>query len=138
MSKLVRVDCLPIIEHLERADWKLARDWYHRFFFAQPEKPERMISADPLGWYDKLPPDLMGAEAYDDPLAIWRNGLMTSEASVLIAATMSRKRVLVISRPRSWRFCEIEKPIDRGRLSTKLRDRRHDQLIHGLLQNKRI
>lgn len=68
VRKLVVVDCLPIIEHLERADWKFARDWYHWFFFAQPEKPERVISADPIAWYDKLSPYLMGAEAYDDLL----------------------------------------------------------------------
>ncbi|EJT02237.1 alpha/beta hydrolase [Rhizobium sp. CCGE 510] len=66
VRKLVIIDGLPVIEHLERADWKFARDWYHWFFFAQPEKPERAISADPLAWYDKLSPSLMGTEAYDD------------------------------------------------------------------------
>jgi haloacetate dehalogenase len=69
VKRLVLVDCLPVLEHLERADWKFARDWYHWFFFAQPEKPERVISADPEGWYDKLSPDLMGDEAYADILA---------------------------------------------------------------------
>lgn len=48
VRKLVIVDAIPVIEHLERADWTFARDWYHWFFFAQPEKPERAISADPL------------------------------------------------------------------------------------------
>lgn len=66
IEKLVVIDCLPIIEHLERADWKFARDWYHWFFFAQPEKPERAILADPMAWYDQVSPDLMGTEAYDD------------------------------------------------------------------------
>ncbi|MDF0699686.1 alpha/beta hydrolase [Rhizobium sp. MC63] len=66
VRKLIVVDSLPVIEHLERADWKFARDWYHWFFFAQPEKPERAISTDPLAWYDKLSPGLMGKEAYDD------------------------------------------------------------------------
>lgn len=41
VQRLIVVDCLPILKHLERADWKFARDWYHWFFFAQPEKPER-------------------------------------------------------------------------------------------------
>jgi len=66
IKKLVVIDCLPIIEHLDRADWKFARDWYHWFFFAQPEKPERAILADPMAWYDQVSSDLMGIEAYDD------------------------------------------------------------------------
>ncbi len=69
IEKLVVIDCLPILEHLERADWKFARDWYHWFFFSQPEKPERAILADPMAWYDQVSPDLMGTEAYDDLVA---------------------------------------------------------------------
>lgn len=68
VQKLILVDGLPVLEHLERADWKFARDWYHWFFFAQPDKPERVISADPEGWYDTLSPRLMGDEAYADIL----------------------------------------------------------------------
>ncbi len=68
VTKLILVDGLPVLEHLERADWKFARDWYHWFFFAQPEKPERVISADPEAWYDTLSPTLMGDEAYADVL----------------------------------------------------------------------
>ncbi|MDC7744693.1 MULTISPECIES: alpha/beta fold hydrolase [Rhizobium] len=68
--RLVVADGIPVVEHLERADWKFARDWYHWFFFAQPEKPERAISTDPLAWYDKLSPALMGRQAYDDLLEI--------------------------------------------------------------------
>ncbi|MGG7576900.1 alpha/beta fold hydrolase [Rhizobium sp. Nf11,1] len=70
VQKLVIADGIPVIEHLERADWKFARDWYHWFFFAQPEKPERAIMADPLAWYDKLSPELMGRPAYDDLIDI--------------------------------------------------------------------
>ncbi len=66
VERLIVVDGLPVLEHLERADWKFARDWYHWFFFAQPEKPEKMISADPEAWYDKLSPALMGQAAYAD------------------------------------------------------------------------
>lgn len=66
IDKLVVIDCLPIIEHLDRADWKFARDWYHWFFFAQPEKPERAILADPLAWYDRLDPAQMGRLAYEE------------------------------------------------------------------------
>jgi len=66
IEKLVVVDGLPVLEHLERADWKFARDWYHWFFFAQPEKPERAILADPLAWYTNIRPERMDAAAYAD------------------------------------------------------------------------
>ena len=65
IEKLVVIDCIPILEHLERADWRFARDWYHWFFFAQPDKPERAILADPDKWYG-INPDTMGREAYED------------------------------------------------------------------------
>lgn len=48
IQRLIVADCLLILEHLEWADWKFARDWYHWFFFAQPKKPERAILADLL------------------------------------------------------------------------------------------
>ena len=54
VRKLITIDGLPVIEHLERADWQFARDWYHWFFFAQPVKPERAILVDPMAWYDAL------------------------------------------------------------------------------------
>jgi haloacetate dehalogenase len=68
IRQLIAVDGLPVLEHLERADWRFARDWYHWFFFAQPEKPERAILADPTAWYSALSSDLMGAAAYEDVL----------------------------------------------------------------------
>ncbi|TGQ63519.1 MAG: alpha/beta hydrolase [Mesorhizobium sp.] len=70
VRKLITVDGLPVIEHLERADWQFARDWYHWFFFAQPEKPERAILADPMGWYSALRPDQMGRDAYDELVSL--------------------------------------------------------------------
>lgn len=73
VQRLIIADGIPVIEHLERADWKFARDWYHWFFFAQPEKPERAILADPLAWYDKLSPALMGRQAYDDLVDVVRD-----------------------------------------------------------------
>jgi len=51
VEKLVVIDIIPILEHLERADWHFARGWYHWFFFAQPAKPERAILAYPDEWY---------------------------------------------------------------------------------------
>ncbi len=69
VENVVVIDGVPIIEHLERTDWQFARDWYHWFFFAQPDKPERAINAAPLAWYDALSPDLMGEDAYLDVVA---------------------------------------------------------------------
>ncbi|MBB5554137.1 alpha/beta fold hydrolase [Rhizobium lentis] len=66
VTKVAVIDSIPIIEHLERIDWQFARDWFHWFFFAQSEKPERAINVDPKAWYKTIRPDLMGEEAYAD------------------------------------------------------------------------
>lgn len=54
---LGQLDGVPVLEHLERADWRFARDWWHWFFYAQPDKPEAAISADPEAWYGPGPTD---------------------------------------------------------------------------------
>jgi haloacetate dehalogenase len=64
VDRLVVMDGVPISEALARCDAKFARDWYHWFFFAQPEKPERAIAADPDAWYSGARPEHMGAENY--------------------------------------------------------------------------
>lgn len=64
VGKLVVMDGVPISEALARCDARFARDWYHWFFFAQPDKPERAIMADPDAWYSAARPDTMGAENY--------------------------------------------------------------------------
>jgi haloacetate dehalogenase len=51
VRKLALLDCLPISEHIDRADARFATAWRHWFFFAQPEIPERVITADPDAWY---------------------------------------------------------------------------------------
>jgi haloacetate dehalogenase len=51
VTRVVLLDCIPLVEHLERCDARFATAWWHWFFFAQPEKPERVINADPLAWY---------------------------------------------------------------------------------------
>lgn len=66
VRKLITIDGLPVLEHLERADWKFATDWYHWFFFAQPEKPENAIMANPADWYKLPSPAVIGSEAYED------------------------------------------------------------------------
>ena len=77
VSRVAFLDCLPITEHLDRISVKFAVDWYHWFFFAQPERPERVINADPEAWYGAWSPgrqEQMGAashaewlEAINDP-----------------------------------------------------------------------
>lgn len=67
VTRAALLDCLPISEHLDRADARFATVWWHWFFFAQPEVPERVINADPDAWYDG-DPEAMGAENF----AEWR------------------------------------------------------------------
>ncbi|UOQ90710.1 alpha/beta hydrolase [Agromyces endophyticus] len=62
VDRLVLMDCVPISEHLARADARFATRWWHWFFFAQPDVPERVIGADPDAWYGpKADPEKMGA-----------------------------------------------------------------------------
>jgi len=63
VARVALLDCLPITEHLDRIDAEFARRWFHWFFFAQPETPERVILADPLAWY-RGDPEAMGVEAH--------------------------------------------------------------------------
>lgn len=72
VAGLMIMDAVPIIEALERADWRFARDWWHWFFFAQSEKAEAAVTADPDLWY---PPDpaSMGAGNAADFLAATRD-----------------------------------------------------------------
>ncbi|MGY1804940.1 alpha/beta fold hydrolase [Blastococcus sp. SYSU D00922] len=72
VSHLAVLDCIPIVEHLERADARFASAWWHWFFFAQPDKPERAIGADPEAWYGSRAPgkaERMGPENHADHLA---------------------------------------------------------------------
>ncbi|ONI87079.1 alpha/beta hydrolase [Actinosynnema sp. ALI-1.44] len=70
----VLVDCLPISEHLDRITARFATEWWHWFFFAQPEIPERVINADPDSWY-RGDPDSMGHENH----AEWRAAVRDPE-----------------------------------------------------------
>ena len=64
------LDCLPISEHLSRITARFATAWWHWFFFAQPDIPERVITADPDSWYQG-DPALMGAENHRE----WREAV---------------------------------------------------------------
>jgi haloacetate dehalogenase len=61
VHRLVVLDAIPIVEHLDRCDHRFARAWYHWFFFAVPDKPELAVNADPLAWYTH-DPERMGTE----------------------------------------------------------------------------
>ena len=63
LRELSVMDGIPILDALERCDARFAKRWYHWFFYAQPETPERVINADPLAWY-RPDPQLMGAENF--------------------------------------------------------------------------
>lgn len=65
VSRLAILDGIPIADALQRCNARFATAWYHWFFFAQPEKPERAIMADPDAWYG-VNADVMGEEAYAD------------------------------------------------------------------------
>lgn len=65
VERVALIDCLPISEHLSRITPEFARQWWHWWFFAQPETPERVINADPDRWYH-TDPDAMGAENYEE------------------------------------------------------------------------
>jgi haloacetate dehalogenase len=68
VTQLVVMDGVPISEALARCDARFAHDWYHWFFYAQPDKPERAIAVDPLAWDGGSAED-MGQEAFDEFLA---------------------------------------------------------------------
>lgn len=74
VSHLVVMDGLPVVEHLERTDATFAEAWWHWWFLAQTEKPaERVICADPDGWYRTPDPDAMGPGNHADVWAALRD-----------------------------------------------------------------
>jgi haloacetate dehalogenase len=67
VERLAVMDSVPLIEALERADWRFARDWWHWWFLGQTAKPaERLICADPEAWYQTNGPEVMGEQAHAD------------------------------------------------------------------------
>lgn len=63
--KLAILDGVPILEALERCGARFASSWWHWFFYAQPDKPERAIFADPKAWYGGSA-ESMGQENFKD------------------------------------------------------------------------
>jgi haloacetate dehalogenase len=74
VTRLVVMDGLPVVEHLERLNEEFVRNWWHWWFMGQTEKPaERVICADPDAWYKTPPPETMGAEAHAELWEALRN-----------------------------------------------------------------
>ncbi|ANY06594.1 alpha/beta fold hydrolase [Pseudonocardia sp. HH130630-07] len=63
VSRLAVLDGVPIGEALARCDARFAAEWWHWFFLARPEIPERVILADPDAWY-RGSAGQMGPEAH--------------------------------------------------------------------------
>jgi haloacetate dehalogenase len=74
VAQVALMDCLPISEYLSRITADFATRWWHWFFFAQPDIPERVINADPDRWYTG-DPQRMGAENH----AEWRSAIRNPE-----------------------------------------------------------
>jgi haloacetate dehalogenase len=72
VERAVLMDSIPLSEHLRRVDARFATEWWHWFFFAQPEIPERVINADPDSWYVG-DPAAMGAENHAEWRSTMRN-----------------------------------------------------------------
>jgi haloacetate dehalogenase len=65
VTAAVMMDAIPVIEHLDRTDARFATAYWHWFFFAQPDIPERVINADPQAWYTGEPSE-MGEENHSE------------------------------------------------------------------------
>ena len=72
VTHLMTLDSVPLGEIIQRARINFATRWWHWFFFAQPEIPERVINANPDAWY-KVNPASMGEENYADFLQAIHN-----------------------------------------------------------------
>ncbi len=72
VTRLAVLDGVPISEHLSRMGPEFATRWWHWFFFAQPDVPERVITADPDAWY-RGDPAVMGADNHAEFRAATRD-----------------------------------------------------------------
>jgi haloacetate dehalogenase len=72
VTRVALLDGVPVSEHLSRITADFATRYWHWFFFAQPNIPERVINADPDRWY-RGDAQSMGQENYDEWRAATRN-----------------------------------------------------------------
>jgi haloacetate dehalogenase len=54
VTRVAVLDILPTLHLYTHVDQAFATAYYHWFFFLQPEVPERLISADPVGYLHTL------------------------------------------------------------------------------------
>lgn len=74
VERLVVMDGLPVVEHLERLNEAFVRTWWHWWFLGQTDKPaERVIVADPDAWYRTPGPADMGPGNHADVWAALRD-----------------------------------------------------------------
>jgi haloacetate dehalogenase len=74
VTRVVIMDGLPVVEHLERLGEAFVRTWWHWWFFGQTEKPaERVINLDPDDWYRTPSPAEMGQGNHADVWAALRD-----------------------------------------------------------------
>jgi len=67
VTRLVVMDGLPVVEHLERLNEAFVRGWWHWWFLGQTDKPaERVINLDPDAWYRTPSAEEMGPENHAD------------------------------------------------------------------------
>ena len=91
VSRVAFADCVPLTEHLSRISVDFATQWWHWFFFAQPDIPERVITADPDSWY-RGDPETMGRENYEE----WRQA--TRDPDVVRAMLEDYRAGLTVDR----------------------------------------
>jgi haloacetate dehalogenase len=74
ITRLVVMDGLPVVEHLERLNEAFVRSWWHWWFLTQTDKPaEDVINLDPDAWYRTPSPGAMGAGNHADVWAAFRD-----------------------------------------------------------------
>ena len=67
VTRLAFLGLVPIGEALARTNARFAANWWHWFFFAQPDLPERLINADPEAYYHLGgAAERMGRENHED------------------------------------------------------------------------
>lgn len=65
-------DGVPITHHLDQGGTRFALRWWHWFFYAQADIPERVIGADPDAWY-RGDAAVMGADNHEEFRAATRD-----------------------------------------------------------------
>ncbi len=64
VERLAILDVIPTVDMYERTDMRMALGAWHWFFLAQPfDLPERLLAADPAGFYFGTRRDLVAPEA---------------------------------------------------------------------------